>query len=56
LNNQANLEEISDDVKKKTNWNTGAIKYWNIGQNRLTTAFGFNGIDIFSMIGLSPGL
>jgi hypothetical protein len=32
------------------------MESWNNGQNRLTTAFGFNGIDIFSMIGLSPGL
>jgi hypothetical protein len=55
LNNQANLEEISDDVKKK-NCYTGVMEYWNNGQNRLTTAFGFNGIDIFSIIGLSPGL
>jgi hypothetical protein len=42
--------------RKKTNWNTGVMEPWNNGQNRLTTAFGFNGIDIFSMIGLSPGL
>jgi hypothetical protein len=42
--------------RKKSNWNTRVMEYWNNGQNRLTTAFGFNGTDIFSMIGLSPGL
>jgi hypothetical protein len=42
--------------RKKTIWNTAVMEYWDNGQNRLTTAFGFNGIDIFSLIGLSPGL
>jgi hypothetical protein len=37
--------------RKKTNWrNTAVMEYWNNSQNRLTTAFGFNGIDIFPMI------
>jgi hypothetical protein len=56
LNNLANLEEIPDDVKKKNKLDTGVMESWYNGQNRLTTAFGFDGIDIFSMIGLSPGL
>jgi hypothetical protein len=42
--------------RKKTNWNTAVMEYWNNGRKRLTPAFGFNGMDIFSMIGLFPGL
>jgi hypothetical protein len=36
--------------RKKTNRDTAVIEYWNNGQNRLTAALGFNGIDIFPMI------
>jgi hypothetical protein len=52
LNNRANLEEISDDVKKKNKskyGSNGIFEQWPKPIDHCTWVYG---IEIFSMIGL----